>query len=66
MNIFVFPNIINGGARANPEMVRTAAKTVAPLRLALRATVLAEVGISGLLFFGSFAFGELAETDLEI
>jgi hypothetical protein len=54
-------NLINGGARAIPEMARTSVKMVAPIRLVKQATILTEVGISGLLFFGSFAFGELAE-----
>jgi len=40
-------------------MVRTAAKTVAPLRLVQLAPVLVEVGISGAIFFGSFNFVEL-------
>ena len=40
-------------------MVRTAAKTVAPLRLVQQAPGLAAVGISGALFFGSFNFVEL-------
>jgi hypothetical protein len=39
-------------------MVRTAVKTVAPIGLAQQAPVLAEVGISGLLFFGSFILEE--------
>ena len=41
-----------------PEMVRTAAKTVAPIRPVKQAPVLAEVGISGALFFGSFLLDE--------
>jgi hypothetical protein len=45
---------LNIGALANPEMERTSAKKVTPLRHVLRASVLVEVGISGLLFFGSF------------
>jgi hypothetical protein len=39
-------------------MVRTAAKTVVPLRPVYQAPVLAEVGISGLFFFGSFLLEE--------
>jgi hypothetical protein len=39
-------------------MVRTAAKTVAPIRHVQQAPVLAEVGISGALFFGSFLLDE--------
>ncbi len=39
-------------------MVRTSAKTVAPIRLVQRAHVLAEVVISGALFFGSFLLDE--------
>jgi hypothetical protein len=42
---------------ATTEMVRTADKTVAG-GFVLRASVLAEVGISGLLFFGSFLLEE--------
>jgi hypothetical protein len=48
-----------GGAKATPEMERTADKTVAPFWPVSQAPVLAEVGISGALFFGSFACGEL-------
>jgi hypothetical protein len=39
-------------------MVRTLAKTVAPLRQVQQAPVLAKVGISGALFFGSFLLGK--------
>jgi hypothetical protein len=45
---------INHGAVAKPEMVRTAAFLVAPLRLVLRADKKAEVGISGALFWFIF------------
>src|SRR5664280_2951313 len=41
-----------------PEMVRTADKTVAPFWPVSQAPVLAEVGISGALFFGSFLLDE--------
>jgi hypothetical protein len=39
-------------------MVRTAAKTVVPIWLVSQAPVLAEVVISGALFFGSFLLDE--------
>jgi len=40
------------------EMVRSSAKTVAPIWQVLQAPVLVEVGISGLFFFGSFLLEE--------
>ncbi len=53
-NYYHLLNLLNESAGAKPEMARTAAFLVAPIRLVQRAPKKAEVGISGALFWFIF------------
>jgi hypothetical protein len=55
---YLYINYINGGAKANPEMVRSSDRTEERKGIVSRAHVRAELVISGALFFCSFLLGE--------